>query len=175
MATDALTLRRAVPADAARLALLGSATFLTAFASDHPGDALVAHCAEHHSAVRYAGWAADPEVALWILETALGAPIGYALLARPELAMPVEPGDIELKRIYVLNGWQGGGWGRKLLETVIDEAARRGASRLLLCVYKANHGAQAFYARHGFERIGTQTFMVGDVPFEDWVLARRLD
>lgn len=174
MATDALTLRRAEAADAARLALLGSATFLTAFAHDHPGDDLVAHCRDAHSEARYAAWASGTDSALWLLETELGAPVGYALLDRPALDMPVSDGDLELKRIYVLAGWQSGGWGRRLLDAVRDEARRRDAERLLLCVYEANRRAQAFYAAQGFERIGTQTFMVGQAAFTDFVLAQRL-
>lgn len=174
MVTDTLTLRRATAEDAAKLALIGSATFLAAFAHDHPGDALVVHCRDQHSEARYATWAESPDAALWILETRLGAPIGYALLDKPALGMDTRPDDVELKRIYVLPGWQSGGQGQTLLDAVIAEARSRGAGRLLLCVYEANSRAQAFYLRQGFERVGTQIFMVGDTAFTDYVMALRL-
>ncbi len=45
-------LRRAAPGDAAKLALLGAATFLHAFAHDHPGDDLVAHRRALHGEAR---------------------------------------------------------------------------------------------------------------------------
>ena len=109
-------LRRAGPQDAARLALLGQATFLTAFAHDHPGDALVAHCRDQHSEARYAAWADDPEYALWLIETPLGAPIGYAMMTPPALDIAVPPGGLELKRLYALTGWQGAGLGVRLVE-----------------------------------------------------------
>jgi GNAT superfamily N-acetyltransferase len=163
-------LRRAGPADAAKLSLIGQATFLTAFAHDHPGDALVAHCRNAHSEALYAQWVSDTDYALWLMETELGAPIGYAALTPPALEIPVAPGDLELKRIYALTGWQNAGLGRRLMEAAIAEARARGAKRLYLCVYEINSGAQRFYARLGFERVGTQTFMVGDVAFTDWIL-----
>jgi diamine N-acetyltransferase len=168
-------LRRAAPTDAARLALLGGATFLNSFAHDHPGDAIVAHVDEHHNAGWYAGALADPGIAAWILETALGAPVGYALLTPPKLDCPTGARDLELKRIYLLGPWQSGGWGGKLLRAVEEEARARGAERLLLCVYSVNHGAQRFYVRNGYADTGhRQKFMVGDVPFEDFIWAKSL-
>jgi GNAT superfamily N-acetyltransferase len=168
-------LRRALPMDAARLALLGGATFLNSFAHDHPGDAIIAHVDAYHSRAWYERMLADPACAAWILETGLGAPIGYALLTPPELDCPTDDCDLELKRIYLLGPWQSGGWGVKLLGAVEAEARARGAERLLLCVYTVNQRAQRFYARHGYADTGyRQTFMVGDVPFEDYIWARWL-
>ena len=169
-----MNVRRAEASDAAKLALLGSATFLSAFASDHPGDALVTHCRDAHSESRYSAWASDPAYALWIAETPLRAPIGYAMLSPPELDLVVEPDAVELKRIYTLGAWQGRGLGHRLMETVVAEARSRHAPRLYLCVYETNDMAQRFYARHGFTRVGTQEFMVGDVAFTDWILKREI-
>lgn len=169
------TLRRATPADADRLALLGGATFLTSFAFDHPGDAIVAHIRRTHSAEWYAATIADPSCAVWIVETRLGAPVAYAVMTPPDVNHPTDAGDLELKRIYVLHGWQQDGWGVKLLRAVEQEARERGAARLLLCVYTVNHRAQRFYAREGFTDTGSrQTFVVGDVPFDDAIWEKRL-
>ena len=169
-----VALRRARPGDEGKLALLGSATFLAAFAHDHPGDALVAHCATEHSAARYAGWLADPGYALWIAETPLGAPIGSAMLTPPNLDIRPDKGALELKRIYALPGWQGAGLGERLMTAVIEEATARGAPSLYLCVYEVNVAAQRFYARFGFEKVGNQVFMTADVPFTDWILRKAL-
>ena len=98
-----------------------------------------------------------------------------ALLTPPALDHPAAPGDLELKRIYMLAGWQAGGWGGRLVDAVEAEARARGASRLLLCVYDVNLAAQRFYARRGFADTGLrQTFMVGDLPFLDQIWAKRL-
>lgn len=168
-------LRRATLEDAPKLALLGAATFLTAFASDHPGQALIDHCTHEHGTQRYAAWLAQPDYAFWLIETSLGAPLGYAMLCPPEIDIAPDPGALELKRIYTLPGWQGAGLGRNLVEAVVDEARARGAPSLYLCVYTNNLDAQRFYARFGFEKVGQQQFMTGDVPFTDWILWKPLD
>lgn len=170
-----LTLRRAVPADAVRLSLLGGATFLTSFAHDHPGDAVVEHVANYHSVDWYERLLADPDCAAWILETELKAPVGYALLTPPAVDCPTGPGDLELKRIYLLAPFQSGGWGVKLIGAVEAEARARRAGKLYLCVYSANRAAQRFYARQGFADTGhKQNFRVGAVEYEDMIWAKDL-
>jgi GNAT superfamily N-acetyltransferase len=166
--------RRAQAGDAPALSLLGGATFLTSFAHDHPGAALVDHARNAHSEAYYAAALADPEQVAIIGETPLGAPVGYALLTVPNLPIKSEIGDYELKRIYLLDPWQGGGHGDALLGQAIDAAREREAKRLLLAVYPQNEKARRFYARHGFGHIGHMTFMVGDVAFEDLIYARAL-
>jgi diamine N-acetyltransferase len=166
--------RRARPHDAAALSALGGATFLTSFAHDHPGAALLAHISNAHGVDYYRTALADPEQVAIIGETALGAPVGYALLTPPNLPVAPEPGDYELKRIYLLGPWQGGGHGSALMEQAYAAAHERRAKRLLLAVYPQNAQARRFYVRQGFEQIGRMTFMVGDVPFEDLVYARKM-
>jgi diamine N-acetyltransferase len=164
--------RRAGAGDAEALAHLGAATFLSTFAFDHPGKPLVEHLNAEHNAEYYRVKLRDPDVDIVIGETPLGAPVGYAMLVSPEHPDLQQPGDVELKRIYLLSGWQGGGNGRALMEQAFAAAKARGAKRLLLAVYESNHRAVAFYERAGFAHIGETIFMVGDVPFRDMVYAR---
>lgn len=170
-----ITWRRAEARDAAALSILGGATFLASFAHDHPGPALLAHIDGAHGAPYYAAALADPAQTILIGETPLGAPVGYAMITPPDLPVPTDPArDLELKRIYLLAGWQGGGQGDRIMALVEEEARQRGAERLLLAVYPQNDRARRFYARHGFAQIGDMTFMVGDVPFRDLIYARTL-
>jgi ribosomal protein S18 acetylase RimI-like enzyme len=166
--------RRALPTDAPALSLLGGATFLASFAHDHPGKGLIDHARNAHSEAYYDKALADPEQAVIIGETPLGAPVGYALLMPPDLPVEAQPGDYELKRIYLLGPWQGGGRGDELMEQAFGIARERQTRRLLLAVYPQNEKARRFYARHGFDHIGHTTFYVGDVPFEDLIYARTL-
>jgi ribosomal protein S18 acetylase RimI-like enzyme len=166
--------RKAGVDDADALALLGSATFLATFAFDHPGQPLIEHLRTEHSPEYYANALAQPGVDIMIGETPLGAPVGYAMITPPSHPDLQQDGDIELKRIYLLGPWQGGGNGRQLLEQAFAIAAERGAKRMLLAVYENNEKAVAFYERAGFVAIGNTVFMVGDVPFRDMVYARTL-
>ena len=166
--------RKAQLEDVEALAYLGAATFLASFAFDHPGKPLIDHLKQYHSADYYAARLADPEVDVIIGETPLGAPVGYVMLAPPEHPGLQRNGDWELKRIYLLGPWQGGGNGRALMQQAFGIAIERGAKRLLLAVYESNSRAVAFYERAGFSHIGETVFMVGDVPFRDMVYAREL-
>jgi diamine N-acetyltransferase len=163
-----LTLRCAALADAAKLSLVGGASFLESFADDHPGDDLVEHVRDRHSVAAYQTWLSDPAYALWIAEERLGAPVGYAELPGAVI------GDFEIKRIYMLRRWHGGGFGKQLFHKCCEEARERGSTRLLLAVYTANLMAQQFYMRQGMSVIGETVFIVGETEFTDLVMAMDL-
>lgn len=174
MVAPPLIWRRAVPGDARALGHLGRATFLATFAVDHPGEALLDFLDTAHDPWRYEAWLEQADIAILIGETPLGAPAGYAMLTPPDHPHLTGAGDIELKRIYLLPPWQGGGEADKLMALVIAEARRRGAARLILAVYESNPRARRYYERNGFGHIGETSFMVGDVEFPDLVYARTL-
>ncbi len=164
-------IRSARPADADALALVGSATFLESFAGIVDGGGLVAHCTRNHCADAYRAYLAKGAKA-WLAEIEPGhAPVGYALTCEPELDL-AQPGDLELKRIYMLARFQGSPMASALLRSARESAA--GHQRLLLGVKEDNHRAIAFYRKHGFEIIGTRRFDVGGKVYDDLVLALPL-
>ena len=97
--------------------------------------------------------------------------MAYALLTAPELDA-AQDGDIELKKIYLLSRFHGGGVARDLLAAAL--AGATGHKRLLLGVKNDNARAIAFYQKHGFQTIGTRRFAVGGTLYDDLVLARDL-
>jgi ribosomal protein S18 acetylase RimI-like enzyme len=167
------TLRRAGPADAPALAAVGTATFLETFAGVLPGADILAFCAGEHSQALYAGWLAAGHP-LWLAEAHAGAPVGYLALKPPELPIPVDADDLEVKRIYAFSRWHGSGLGRALIEAAADEARAQGKRRLLLGVYGGNGRAIAFYRKSGFEAVGERRFTVGAGTYDDLVMARTL-
>ena len=169
-----VTWRKAGVEDAEALSHLGAATFLVSFANDHPGKPLIDHLKAEHSVAYYTAKLANPDIDIVIGETPLGAPVGYVMLVPPEHPELQQEGDLELKRIYLLGPWQGGGNGKALMEQALNIAEQRKAKRLLLAVYESNHRAVAFYERAGFSYAGETVFMVGDVAFRDMVYAKPL-
>jgi len=167
--------REATVEDVERLALVGAATFLESFAGVIDGGAIVRHCQRQHAVETYRDYFAAGAFA-WLAEAAPGAaPVGFALLTRPDLpGIDPDGGDLELKRIYALSRLHGTGAGSALMQAAVERAEREGAPRLLLGVYKGNDRALAFYARKGFTPIGERRFRVGDREYEDLVLARPL-
>ncbi len=170
-----VTIRRAGPEDAEALGHTGVATFLETYAGIVARRDMIAHCTRQHSRAVYAAYLADPHAAVWIAEHAVtGAPVGYAVNCPPDLPLPAEPGDRELKRIYMLSRFHGSGAGRALMAASLTEAQARGAGHLLLGTYQDNHRAIAFYRKNGFALTGRRQFQVGDTLFDDVVMARRL-
>jgi GNAT superfamily N-acetyltransferase len=168
-------IREAGASDAERLSLVGRATFLETFAGILDEDAILGHCRTKHGPEVYAGWLADGESRLWLAEAEPGrAPVGFAVLTEPDLpeARP-EPGDVEIRRIYLLSRFQGGGLGRALMEVALDAARATGKRRVVLGAYRENP-VVPFYERFGFAVIGERRFQVGPRTYDDVVLALTL-
>lgn len=170
-----VTIRPCEPRDAAALALVGQATILETYAEVLPLEGLLAHCTQQHGQALYTDWLARPDHRLWLAETATGAPVGYAALTPPDLPVVSGPGDVELRRIYLLHRFQGGRLGAALMRTATSSARQAGFTRLLLSVYGDNAGALGFYARQGFVQVGEHRIRVGGLDYDDLILARGLD
>ena len=167
------SLRACGPGCEEKLALVGAASFLEAFAGSLPGEDILAHCRNQHSAAKYAAMLADAQTHACLAE-AKDAPVGYAVVCPPDLPVPVGPDDYELKRIYLLHRFQGAGLGRRLLEWSVAQARELGKRRLLLGVKADNTAALAFYDRVGFVRIGVRKFLVGSMLCDDYILSLLL-
>ena len=173
MVGSIVDIRRAQLEDAARLASVGTATFLETFAGVLDGDDILAHNARDHSLEYYQGSLADDNTQLWLAETPPGqAPVGYLMTSPCSLRLPTWPDRIEIERIYLLHRFHGSGVGARLMQTAIEFAARTGKRRVLLGVYANNERAIAFYEKHDFRRAGRRQFAVGANPYDDIVLAR---
>lgn len=189
---EAVKLRRATPDDAPALALVGAATFLEAFTWMLPGADILAHCAKNHSPDSYRAALAKPNTRITLAVTATGgAPVGYAMVTAPDLpSFAVQPGDIELKRIYLLSRFRSRRYapvidlegraqpdiaaGQALMSAAIADAESMGFRRLLLGTHENNQRAIAFYRRNGFSEAGTRTFQVGSQCCCDLIFAKPL-
>ena len=170
-----ITIRPCVPGDEAALALVGQATFLETYAGVLPAANILSHCRTQHGEALYAEWLAKPGYRLWLAEMDEGgAPVGYAALTPPDLPVATGEGDVELKRIYLLNRFHGTGLGGRLMATALESAAQAGFTRMLLGVFGGNARAIAFYARQGYVEAGVRKFRVGANEYDDLVLARAL-
>ena len=76
--------------------------------------------------------------------------VGYAGLCA------YDAGESYVQTIAVSPERQGGGVGTVLLTDLLDEAARRGCSRVDLEVRDGNDEAIRLYEKHGFRRIGVR-------------------
>lgn len=168
-------IRRARSGDEGALSLVGQATFLETFSGVLDGTAIVQHCRSAHSPERYRDWLNDARSAIWLAGAVPGhAPVGYLVVAEPDLPVADKASDLELKRIYLLGRYHGGGLGKKLLAQAIAHARDAGALRLLLGVYAGNAAAIGFYRKQGFTHVADRQFVVGGTAYDDHVMSLRL-
>ena len=167
-----MALRRATVADAQALSALSSACFTETFGHLYPPEDLSHFLDEAYAVPAWASLLSDPAYATWLLEDD-GVAIGYATAGACTLPhADVAPGDGELKRLYVLAAHQGGGRGSRLFDAAMAWLLRDGPRTLWIGVWSENFGAQRFYARHGFERVGAYDFVVGNTRDHEFILRR---
>jgi len=180
----AITTRRAALADAAELHELAARTFGLATPAGTLQTDIDAFVAEHLARARFADYLADPARIVLLAEDR-GTAVGYAMLISgptgdPELATLVAsagaPGAtaIELSKFYVAAENHGSGIAATLMAATLAAAAETGARLCWLGVNQYNERAAKFYAKHGFEIIGTKRFLVGEVWHDDHVRVRAL-
>ena len=168
-----LAVRRATPADADAMSRISRRTFTDTFGHLYPDEDLQAFLTESHAPDVCVRILADDAYAIWLLEDGADV-VGYAMAGPCGLPHPdVAPGDGELKRLYVLDSVQNSGWGGRLFQVALDWLERDGPRTLWISVWSENLGAQRFYARHGFEKVGEYEFPVGRVRDREFMLRRR--
>jgi diamine N-acetyltransferase len=168
------TLRDALPADAGALAEFGARTFREAFESDNTIEDMNRHLESAFSPSRQLREIEDPRIDT-LLVTDAQSWLGFAQLRAGQLSEGVpEQGSVELWRFYVDRPWHGQGVAAALMDAAKDRARRRGALSMWLGVWERNARAQAFYRKHGFERVGRKVFVVGSDPQTDDVLLCKL-
>ena len=162
------TYRNATAADAALLSRLGAETFTETFGHLYSPENLAAFLTSH-AVENWERELADPRYTIRLAEQD-GQAVAFAKLGPPGLPFAVTGPTAELKQFYVLKPWHGTGVAPALMDWVLAESRARGAGQLFLSVFVDNHRAQRFYARYGFEAVGSYAFMVGTHADEDIIM-----
>jgi ribosomal protein S18 acetylase RimI-like enzyme len=174
-----ITTRRAAPDDAAELHTLADRTFGLACPPGTAQADVDAFVALHLSVARFEEYLKDDDRTVLIAESD-GVPVGYAMLVRGPIADPdvgalVDGGSsIELSKFYVLADNHGSGIAAELMRATLEAAAATRATSCWLGVNQKNVRAGRFYAKNGFEVVGTKRFLVGAQWHDDHVRVRSL-
>jgi len=164
--------RDAGPADAATLDRIFDASFCDTFAHLYQPEDLRSFL----SSFGIEDWEEqlrDPAFAAQIAEVD-GNAAGYVKLGPLKIPVEDESPALLLDQLYILKPYHGAGIAHALMDWTLEEARRRGASRLYLTVYVDNHRARRFYDRYGFEAVGRYDFMVGNHADEDIIMRKVL-
>ncbi len=166
--------RRATPADADALAVLGAQVFFDTYAPEGIRPTVAREVLATFSPAACAAWLSDPRAVVEVAERA-GHVVGFAHLvlgAGHALAPPGEPA--ELLRLYVQRPFAGRGIGTALLRRAERAAAEAGAAVLWLTAWVHNAPALAFYAARGYADFGATPYRFEEEVHENRVVARRL-
>lgn len=172
MSSPILAVRRATLADAAALAHLGEATFMESFGHLYPPEDSAGYIARTYSEAVCREVLADPRMAYWLAGAGREPPVGFALAGYCKL--PVQDRERsagELRQLYVSASHQQQRLGVRLFEAALawlDEHY----SPLYVGVWSKNFGAQRFYGRYGFTKVGEYDFPVGRTVDREFILKR---
>mgnify|MGYP001131389367 CR=1 FL=1 len=171
-AQPSFSIRRATIEDAAVLAALGAATFSETFGHLYPPEDLEAYLTTAHSTQNWTRTLADPARAVWLAQTA-DAAIGYVTVGACKLPVePLEPQAGEVQQLYVLARYHNLRLGSRLMQLGLEWLAAQNRRPVYVGVWSENFGAQRFYARYGFTKVGEYGFPVGKTVDREFILKR---
>lgn len=170
-------IRRAGPGDETTLSRLAQTafveTFVEDFSIDYPPQDLQRYLHEALGPAAFGEKIQRADWRLWIAETATGEALGYASAGPASLPHEaLQPGDGELKQLYVLRPGQGQGIGAALFAAAEAWLLEVGQRRLWIGVWSGNDKAIAFYERRGFTQAGGYKFAVGDSWDDELIYCR---
>jgi len=169
-----IAFKQCTQADLFDLRALSRRTFRETFAADNTPAALQAHLDRAYALEKLRAELSNPYSQFWFLYEK-GSLAGYLKLneapAQTELHDPV---SLEIERIYVARAFQGHGLGGMLMARAIETAQARGKRYIWLGVWEKNKKARSFYQKHGFRKIGSHPFSVGDEVQTDDIMRKDL-
>ena len=167
-----LSVRRATAADAAEVAELGLLTFTETWAHLYPPEDAASYVAGAYTTAGCLETLSDPRMAYWLVGAAGQPAVGFALAGYCKLPVEgLEPTAGELRQLYVRATHQQRGLGAALFETALAWLEQH-YSPIYIGVWSKNHGAQRFYARYGFSKVGEYGFPVGKTVDREFILKR---
>jgi diamine N-acetyltransferase len=168
-----LTIRRATAADAVALAHLSEATFTETFGHLYPPEDLAEYVNRVCTPAACRQLIEDPKAGVWLAARKGEAPVGFIVAASCKLPVEnLEPDAGEIRQLYVLASHQNERLGSKLLDAALGWLAEQKREPLYIGVWSENVGAQRFYARYGFVKIGEYGFPVGKTVDHEFILKR---
>jgi ribosomal protein S18 acetylase RimI-like enzyme len=155
------------------MAELGAGTFVETFGHLYPPQDLQTFLAKNHTADSWTSTLADPKRAIFLAELPSGRKIGFICVGTCKLPVQaLEATAGEIQQLYVFADFHNLRLGTRLMDVGLEWLASQGRSPLYIGVWSENYGAQRFYARYGFSKVGEYGFPVGDTVDREFILKR---
>jgi ribosomal protein S18 acetylase RimI-like enzyme len=166
-------IRRAEVADAQCLAHLGAATFTETFGHLYPPEDLQNFLQSAHCVANWRKALEDSNVAVWLVNADREKSIGFIAVGKCKLPVQnLEATAGEVQQLYVLGQYHNAKLGTRLMEIGLAWLDSQGRNPVYVGVWSENYGAQRFYARYGFDKVGEYGFRVGSTIDREFILKR---
>jgi ribosomal protein S18 acetylase RimI-like enzyme len=164
-----MTIRRAILQDASTLSQLGADTFYTTFKGTCTEDDMNDFLHDYYNLEQVKKELSDPKDFFYVLEIDKIS-VGYMRLKEDYTAFATmqQWKALELKRLYILEQYQGKGIAQQLMNFALDFAQKNTYEVVWLGVWEHNYRARRFYEKMGFENTGFKhEFPIGNTPQTD--------
>ncbi len=166
-------IRRAASSDAEALAALGATTFTDTFGHLYPPEDLQTFLTSSHSPEAWRRTLQDAQRAVWIATDSESTPMGYIVVGACKLPIENrEPEAGEILQLYVLAKHHNLRLGSRLMDLGLEWLEAQGRTPMYIGVWSENLGAQRFYERYGFKKVGEYGFPVGKTVDHEFILRR---
>jgi len=166
-------IRRVEQRDASSLAALSIEVWLNTYLREGVSSFLADYVLSEFAAQRFRDSIGDPNMAIWVSENRIGIDgfVAVCSMATPPLA---DCSPLEITTLYVQPRHQASGRGVALLQRALDHCRSIGGETVWLKVNAENGRAIDFYLRHGFSKIGSTDFVIGDRAYKNFVMKADL-
>lgn len=155
------------------LAELGAATFTETFGHLYSPEDLQAFLIGSHSLDTWTLALSDSQRAVWVAVLADATPIGFIAVGACKLPVEnLDPAAGEIHQLYVLARHHNLRLGSCLMDLGFEWLEAQGRTPLYIGVWSENLGAQRFYGRYGFDKVGEYGFTVGETVDREFILKR---
>ncbi|CAM2006494.1 GNAT family N-acetyltransferase [Acanthopleuribacter pedis] len=168
---SAVRIGKAGPDQAVALQAFVERTFRDTYREHNTAEDMEQYVAESFGLDRVRAELHDADITYLILEKD-HAVAGYAKLNRGEptaVTLASQP-NLELCRFYIDQPFHGQGLAQKLMEHCFAATRGQGYRGIWLGVWSQNHRALRYYAKEGFEKVGSQIFVLGRDEQLDYIL-----
>jgi diamine N-acetyltransferase len=165
-----ITIRRALPADAAALSIIAKQTFYDTFTGTCTEDDMQDFLETCFNEAQLQS-ELENEKDYCFFAVVDGVPVGYMRFVEDYSSFPhmQQWKAMELKRIYVLKEHHGKGIAQKLMDCIHEFCLAEKYQVIWLGVWEHNVRAQKFYEKYGFKNSGyTHNFPIGSTPQTDY-------
>lgn len=166
-------IRKGLLSDAENLAALATQVFLHTYATEGISSPISSYVLSEFSVAKFLSLLTDTSTTTVVVAEVNANLVGYALVNYRSPCPNQASFTAELATLYVQEHFTGKHVGSALLANVEASAIERTRSPLWLSVNANNKRALAFYAFHGYCKIGVCQFKLGNECHENHVLVAK--